>query len=94
MAVQFKVPASPSRSTLTIENFLGADFTNDPAAVDIDKSPNLLNMIREVPGKVRKSMGWQTIAEFDGPINAYHTMHGKTHGLIHAGTKIYDGRRL
>ena len=91
MAVQFKVPASPSRSTLTIENFLGADFTNDPAAVDIDKSPNLLNMIREVPGKVRKSMGWQTIAEFDGPINGYHTMHGKTHGLIHAGTKIYDG---
>jgi len=91
MAVQFKVPASPSRSTLTIDTFLGADFTNDPANVDIDKSPNVLNMIRDVPGKVRKSMGYKTIAEFTDPINGYHTMRGKTHGLVHAGKKIYYG---
>lgn len=91
MAVQFKVPKQASRSTLTIDTFLGADFTNDPANVDIDKSPNVLNMIRDVPGKVRKSMGYQTIAEFNDPINGYHTKRGKTHGLIHAGTKIYDG---
>jgi hypothetical protein len=91
MPVQFKVPASPSRSTLTIDTFLGADFTNDPANVDIDKSPNVLNMIRDVPGKVRKSMGYQTIAEFTDPINGYHTKRGVAHGLIHAGTKIYEG---
>lgn len=91
MPVQFKVPASPSRSTLTIDTFLGADFTNDPANVDIDKSPNVLNMIRDVPGKVRKSMGYKTIAEFTDPINGYHTKRGKAHGLIHAGTKIYEG---
>lgn len=91
MAVQFKVPASPSRSTLTIDTFLGADFTNDPANVDIDKSPNVLNMIRDVPGKVRKSMGYKTIAEFTDPINGYHTKRGVAHGLIHAGTKIYEG---
>ena len=91
MPVQFKVPASPSRSTLTIDTFLGADFTNDPANVDIDKSPNILNMIRDVPGKVRKSMGYQTIAEFTDPINGYHTKRGVAHGLIHAGTKIYEG---
>jgi len=91
MPVQFKVPASPSRSTLTIDTFLGADFTNDPANVDIDKSPNVLNMIRDVPGKVRKSMGYQTIATFTDPINGYHTKRGKAHGLIHAGTKIYEG---
>ena len=91
MPVQFKVPASPSRSTLTIDTFLGADFTNDPANVDIDKSPNVLNMIRDVPGKVRKSMGYKTIAEFTDPINGYHTKRGVAHGLIHAGTKIYEG---
>lgn len=90
MAVQFKVPASPARSTLTIDTFLGADFTNDPASVDIDKSPNLLNMIREVPGKVRKSMGYKTMASFSDAINGYHTMRGKAHGLIHSGTKIYE----
>lgn len=90
MAVQFKVPASPARSTLTIDTFLGADFTNDPASVDIDKSPNLLNMIREVPGKVRKSMGYKTMASFSDAINGYHTMGGAAHGLIHSGTKIYE----
>lgn len=90
MAVQFKVPASPARSTLTIDTFLGADFTNDPASVDIDKSPNLLNMIREVPGKVRKCMGYKTMASFSDAINGYHTMHGKTHGLIHSGKNIYE----
>jgi len=91
MPVQFPVPKSPDRSTLTIDTFLGADFTNDPANVDIDKSPNILNMIRDVPGKVRKSMGYQTIAEFTDPINGYHTKRGVAHGLIHAGTKIYEG---
>lgn len=91
MAVQFKVPKSPSRSTLTIDTFLGADYTNDPANVDIDKSPNVLNMIRDVPGKVRKSMGWKTMASFSDTINGYHTKRGKAHGLIHAGTEIYEG---
>ena len=91
MAVQFKVPKQANRSTLTIDTFLGADFTNDPANVDIDKSPNVLNMIRDVPGKVRKSMGYKTIAEFTDPINGYHTKRGEAHGLIHAGTKIYEG---
>lgn len=91
MAVQFKVPAQTKRSTLTIDTFLGADFTNDPANVDIDKSPNVLNMIRDVPGKVRKSMGYQTLASFSDAINGYHTKHGKTNGLIHAGTTIYEG---
>ena len=90
MAVQFKVPASPSRSTLTIDTFLGADFTNDPANVDIDKSPDLLNMIRDVPGKVRKSLGYQTIASFTDAINGYHTKRGVAHGLIHSGTNLYS----
>ena len=91
MAVQYKVPKQTQRSTLTIDTFLGADFTNDPANVDIDKSPNVLNMIRDVPGKVRKSMGYQTLASFSDAINGYHTKHGKTNGLIHAGTTIYEG---
>ena len=91
MATQFKVPESPKRSMLTIDTFLGADFTNDPANVDIDKSPNVLNMIRDVPGKVRKSMGYRKITSFSDAINGYHTKHGKTYGLVHAGTKIYEG---
>ena len=53
----FKVPSSPKKSILTIDEFLGVDFTNSPANVDIKRSPNAVNMIRDVPGKIRKSMG-------------------------------------
>ena len=76
MSVNFPIPESPSRSVLTISNFLGADFTNSPAAVDESRSPNCVNMIRDVPGKVRKCMGYHTIETYSGKINGYHTIHG------------------
>ena len=72
MAPKFSIPSSPSRSVLTISTFLGADFTNSPAAVSENQSPNCKNMIRDVPGKVRKFMRYTKIAEYDGPVNGYH----------------------
>lgn len=60
----FKVPSSPAKSIQTIGTFLGVDFTNSPSDVDPTKSPNGQNMIREVPGKVRKSMGYQTVETY------------------------------
>lgn len=89
MATKFSIPSSPSRSVLTISTFLGADFTNSPAAVSENQSPNCKNMIRDVPGKVRKCMGYKKIAEYDGPVNGYHLIRGDEHGLVHAGTKMY-----
>lgn len=91
MAVSFKVPSSPSRSIITIDEFLGVDFTNSPSNVDLNKSPNGQNMIREVPGKVRKCMGYQQIATYDGQINGMHVRRGDEEYLIHAGTKLYKG---
>lgn len=91
MAKQFKVPSSPARSILTIDKFLGADFTNSPAAVSEYQSPYCPNMIRDVPGKVRKSMGYHAVKTYDGQINGYHRLHGAENGLIHAGTKMYLG---
>lgn len=61
MAVNFSVPASPKRNIITIDEFLGADFTNSPASADMNKSPNCENMIRDVPGKVRKCMGYEFV---------------------------------
>lgn len=46
MAVNFSVPSSPARSVVQINQFLGVDYTNSPANVDIEKSPNGQNMIR------------------------------------------------
>ena len=89
MAVSFSIPKSPSRSILNEDTFLGADFTNSPSAVDIRKSPNCVNIIRDVPGKIRKRMGYQTLETYDGQINGFHTIRGKDNGLIHAGNKMY-----
>ena len=64
MSISFNVPSSPKKSIETIDEFLGVDFTNSPANVDIRRSPNAVNMIRDVPGKVRKCMGWEVVKQY------------------------------
>lgn len=92
MAVQFKVPKSVPRSISVIDEFLGVDFTNSSAAIDIRRSPNGQNMIRSVPGKVRKSLGWTTQTTYPNEkINGCHFLRGETGYLIHAGTNLYYG---
>ena len=91
MAVNFSVPSSPARSVVQINQFLGVDYTNSPANVDIEKSPNGQNMIRDVPGKVRKCMGYHTIQNYDARINGCHYRRGDSSFIVHAGTKIYKG---
>lgn len=91
MAVTFDVPSSPKRSVAVIDEFLGVDFTNSPSNVDLKKSPNGVNMIRDVPGKVRKCMGYETIKTYDARINGAHFRHGDEEYLIHSGTKLYKG---
>lgn len=66
MAVSFGIPASPKKSIMTIDEFLGVDFTNSPTNVDLRRSPNAVNMIRDVPGKVRKCMGWEVVQSYEG----------------------------
>lgn len=92
MAVSFKIPESPARSVITIENFYGVDFTNNAAAVDISKSPSSINMIRDVPGKVRKSMGYHKVYQdaTNRKINGHFWLIGQTdYELLHIGTNMY-----
>lgn len=95
MAASFKVPPSPKKSVLTIDEFLGVDFTNSPANIDITRSPNAVNMIRDVPGKIRKCMGWKIVREYVDKsgnglkINGYHSFRGDKSYLVHAGKNIY-----
>lgn len=107
-AVSFKVPASPQTSIQTIDTFLGVDYTNSPANIDIVRSPNAQNMVRDVPGKVRKSLGWYTFKTYETvenegeenevrtplKINGYHALRGDDEYLIHAGTNFYHGDDL
>ena len=58
MAVTFKVPKSPSRDIALTDTFMGVDLTNTGANIDGYRSPHAPNMVRLVPGKVRKRMGY------------------------------------
>lgn len=90
MAVQFNVPASPAKQVYQMEQFLGADFTSDESTVDATKSPSVINMIRSVPGKVRKRMGYKTVETYDGQIYGAHYYATLDAWIIHAGTKLYN----
>ena len=59
MAVNFKIPKSPKREIYDIDTFIGADLTNSGADMDLRRSPNAENMVRYVPGKVRKRTGYR-----------------------------------
>lgn len=60
MAVSFNIPKSPKRDIFVIDEFQGVDLTNTETSVDDNKSPNAENMVRLVPGKVRKRTGYKT----------------------------------
>lgn len=93
MAVNFKIPASPAIQTYESNTFLGVDFTTDSGNVDDTKSPNMVNMIRSVPGKVRKRMGYQQVADLDGAVIwGVHYYAFADVWLIHAGDKLYQFR--
>lgn len=87
----FSIPAGPAKSRFAVDEFRGVNFTDTPGLVDKTRSPDAPNMIRDVPGKVRKCMGYERMAEYDGRINGYHERRGDAMGLIHAGGKLYKG---
>lgn len=84
MAVSFSVPSSPKRSTLEISNFMGVDLTNTGSNISETRSPNAPNMIRDVPGKVRKRMGYATRHIFkEGSIYGAHVLKNKNSEAIY-----------
>jgi len=87
--ISFKVPSSPEVQVYENDRFLGADFTSDSANVDDTKSPNNENMIRSVPGKVRKRMGYSLYQTYSGNIYGVHFLKVTNERLVHAGTNLY-----
>lgn len=87
-AINMPSASAPELSVISIEDFLGCDLTNQPNNVDAKRSPDATNMIRDVPGKVRKRLGYRTVYTLDGAVNGYHKLNGKA-PLIHAGHTLY-----
>ena len=85
---RFKVPKSPKKFIYEIDKFLGCDFTSSSSAVDVYHSPNCVNMIRMMPGKVRKRMGYYPIAEGTGKVFAIWKWDDDNY-IVHIGKHMY-----
>lgn len=104
MAVKLNVPKSTPRQVINIDTFEGVDFTNSPANISDNKSPMAVNMIRDVPGKVRKRMGYELVKEFPAfedeeqkipsKVNGYHFRFKDDTPLYHIGTKLYKDNEV
>ncbi len=90
--IRFPVPAGTERQQITISEFKGVDLHNAPANVSLNRSPSAPNMIRDVPGKVRKRCGYYLVRQFPGRINGAFTLcsQGESFSVIHGGTSLYD----
>lgn len=92
MAVEIPVQKT-QRSVMNVSSFKGIDLTNAPANVAAGRSPNAPNMIRDVPGKVRKRMGYTTVASYTGRVNGRYDLNGTE--LLHVADKLYaDGVQI
>lgn len=89
---RFPTPAAKPLAYLQVDRFLGCNFTDHPSNVEMTMSPNAPNMIRDVPGKVRKCMGYERMATYPARINGAHFYKGQGQPLIHAGTGLYLGQ--
>ena len=85
----FDIPSQTAKNSVVIDYFRGVDLNNSPTNVDTSRSPAAPNMIRDQVGKVRKRMGYHTVATAPGGarINGVHRLGTET--LVHAGTKLY-----
>lgn len=86
---KFSIPAETAKHTTIIETFRGVDLNNSPTNVDKSRSPAAPNMIRDQVGKVRKRMGYTTVATAPEGAQIYgiHRLGEET--LVHAGEKLY-----
>ncbi|MEG0485632.1 MAG: hypothetical protein RR576_09315, partial [Oscillospiraceae bacterium] len=88
MTGRFTIGTPSAKSRLCAQHFGGCDLTNSPAAVDLSRSPSAPNMIRDVPGKVRKMQGYKTLLNLGKPINGCFVVNAGG-ALLHAGTELY-----
>lgn len=85
---RFDVPKSPKKYIYEITRFLGCDFTSSPSAVDEYHSPNCVNFIRMMPGKIRKRMGYHPVEAGTGKVFAIWKWNDDNY-LVHIGKHIY-----
>lgn len=81
------IEGSPTPYVTVIDQLKGVDFTSAPINVAEGRAYNAPNMIRDVPGKVRKRMGYELVHKFEYPIYGIFDYFGEL--LVHAGNYLY-----
>lgn len=74
-----------------INEFLGADFS-ESSNISFSRSPGVINMIRETPGKVRKWLGYRIETRYEDRINGAHVFSDGTR-IVHSGTRLFIGNK-
>lgn len=72
-------------------NLAGVDFKNEESLVELNRSPDALNVWRnydEEGNCIRTRPGYIQIANFNEKINGLH-MYNNTTALVHSGTNLY-----
>lgn len=90
-SIRLRMPSmsAPTVYSSAVSFFRGLDLGRTAANVDMSRSPDAVNMIRDELGKVRKRMGWHTTQNYPARINGAHVFEG--HIFIHSGDKLYLG---
>lgn len=83
----FDVPSPAPRGVEIIEEFRGVDLNSSPTVVSKYRSPEAPNMMRDIPGKVRKRQGYEKLKHYDGQINGVFRLNDRI--IIHAGDKLF-----
>ena len=87
LIMAFDVPSPAPRGVEIIEEFRGVDLNSSPTVVSKYRSPEAPNMMRDIPGKVRKRQGYEKLKHYDGQINGVFRLNDRT--VIHAGDKLF-----
>lgn len=83
----FNIPKPAPRGVEIIEEFRGVDLNSSPTVVSKYRSPKAPNMMRDIPGKVRKRQGYEKLKHYDGQINGVFRLDERI--VIHAGQKLF-----
>ena len=72
-------------------NLAGVDFKNDESLVNLNRSPDALNVYKDYSAEgncIQTRPGYRELAQFVGTINGLY-IYNNTTALVHAGNKLY-----
>lgn len=76
------------RSTLTLDDFKGVDFSTSPFNVASNRAVEMENMIN-IDGVNQKRPGWESVLNLNGRVNGIYHIPEESVLIVHNGTCLY-----